>query len=281
MANFTAADVKRLREETDAPMMECQAALKEADGDYEKAKALLREKGKAAAAKRTDRSTAAGVVAVSHSADHQKIGIAVLECETDFVARNEGFIGVAEEIAEIFLHNDPGNDPLSIKHGDKTVGTIIEETIAKFRENTKLTAFAHVSSGSHLASYVHHDKLKAYVIEVGGDASVEIKGNVGRQVAIQCVAFPPEFLKKDDVPQDKLASELEIEKQRAINEGKPENIAENIAKGRVNKEWISRVVLTEQPFYKDPAKTVGQYLKEEGGNSEILSFLSFRVGGNS
>ena len=281
MANFTAADVKRLREETDAPMMECQAALKEADGDFDKAKAILREKGKAAAAKRTDRSTAAGVVATAHAHDHKKVGVAVLECETDFVARNEGFIAVAQELAEIFLHNDPGSDPLAVKHGDKTVATIIEETVAKFRENCKLTAAAHLTTENHLASYVHHDKLKAYVVEVGGDAPANIKGDIGRQVAIQCVAFPPTFIAKDDVPQDKLASEIEIEKQRAINEGKPENIAENIAKGRVQKEWISREVLLEQPFYVEPSKTTGQHVKEAGQGATIVKFNGYRVGANA
>lgn len=279
MANFTAADVKRLREETDAPMMECQAALKEADGDFEKARAILREKGKAAAAKRTDRSTAAGVVAISMGEGHKRAGVAVLECETDFVARNEGFIAVANEIAEIFLHNDPGSDPLAVKHGEKTVAQIIEETIAKFRENTKLTAFGHLTTDSQLASYVHHDQLKGYVIDLAGTAAADILGNVGRQLAIQAVAFPPDYITKDQVPQDKIEAEIEIERQRAINEGKPENIAENIAKGRVQKEWLSKVVLMEQPFYKDAAKTVGQFVKEEGG-ATVNNLWQYRVGGN-
>src|SRR5438128_1301573 len=129
---FTPADVMRLREMTDAPMMECKAALTEADGDFEKAKEILREKGKSAVAKRADRTTSAGVVAFSTRHDHKVIGGVVLESETDFVARNEDFVAIAEEIAEIFMHHDPGNDPMAVKHGDKTVKDIVEQAVAKF-----------------------------------------------------------------------------------------------------------------------------------------------------
>jgi elongation factor Ts len=277
MANYTAQDVKRLREETDAPMMECKAALDEADGDFEKARNLLREKGKAAAAKRADRSTAAGVVALAHSHDHKVVGGVVLECETDFVARNEGFIAVAEELAEIFLHNQPGSDPTSVKHGDKDVKEIIEACVAKFRENTKLTNAVHLTSANHhFATYVHHDKMKAVVVEYDGEP--ELGGQAGRQVAIQSVAFPPEFVTKDEIPQAKLDAELEVETQRAINEGKPENIARNIAQGRINKEYLQKVVLLEQPYYKDPGIKVSQYLQQEAKGVSIKNLVRLAVG---
>lgn len=276
--SFSFDDVKRLREMTDAPIMECKAALTEADGDFEKAKQILREKGQAAAAKRADRNTAAGVVAVAHSGDHKKAGVAVLECETDFVARNEGFIAVTAELAEVFLHNDPGTDGTAVKHGDKTVGTIVEETVAKFRENSKLTAAAHLASDNFLAVYVHHDNLKACIIELSGDADATTKGNIGRELAIQAVAFPPSYVSKDEIPAEDIAKEIDVEKQRAINEGKPENIAENIAKGRVQKEWLSKVVLLEQPFFRELSKTVGQFLKEEGKGVEVKAFHYYYVG---
>ncbi|MFN8219094.1 MAG: translation elongation factor Ts [Fimbriimonadales bacterium] len=273
---FTAADVKRLREETDAPMMECNAALKEADGDYDRAKQILREKGKAAAAKRADRTTSAGVVAFSTSADHKHVGAVVLESETDFVAKNEQFIQLAQEIAEIFLHNDPGNDPLAVKHGDRTVGEIIEAAVATIRENIKITKALHLSTENQFATYIHHDNTKASIIEITG--SDDQTRNVGRSVAIQTVAFPPEVVKKDDLPQDKIAAEIETETQRAIAEGKDENIARNIATGRVNKEYIKRVVLLEQPFYADAAKSVGQFLSEEAKGHNILGFTYLAVG---
>lgn len=275
---YTMADVKRLREETDAPMMECKAALEEADGDFEKAKNLLREKGKAAAAKKADRSTAAGVVAVAHSHEHDVVGAVVLECETDFVARNEGFIAIAKELAEVFLHNDPGTDPLAVKHGDKTVGEIVEETIAKFRENTKLTRAVKLTTPNRFATYVHHDNMKSVIVEIAGEVEPEIAGNVGRQVAIQAVAFPPEFISRDEISAEKIAAEMEVETQRAINEGKDEKIAANIAKGRIEKEYIKRVVLLEQPFYRDPAVSLNQYIQTEGKGAKIVKIVRLAVG---
>lgn len=276
---ISAADVKRLRDETDAPMMECKSALEEAWGDFEKAKAILREKGKAAAGKRAGRSTSAGVVAFARSANHQAVGGVILECETDFVARNEDFVAVAQELAEVFLHSEPGSDPLAVKHGDKTVGQIVEECVAKFRENAKLAKAVHLEGSNHFAAYVHHDRTKGAVVEVaGGEQSLD----AAHKVAIQVVAFPPEVVRKEDLSQSMLDNELAIEKKRAVDEGKPEQIAEKIAQGRVNKEFINRVVLLEQPFYIDPAKTTGAFVAEQakaaGTTIEIKSFHYFAVG---
>ena len=255
MANYTAQDVKRLREDTDAPMMECKAALDEADGDFDRAKQLLREKGKAAAGKRAGRATSAGVVAMSVHHDHNIVGAVVLESETDFVARNEDFVTLAQELAEIFLHTEPGADPLAVKHGEKTVGEMIEGGVALFRENIKLAKALRITSDSQLCSYVHHDRTKGSIIELTGDASVR---EVGRSVAIQVVAFPPEVVSKEQLSKEMLDREIETETQRAINEGKPEAIAKNIAQGRVNKEFVNKAVLLEQPFYVDPSKSVKQ-----------------------
>lgn len=279
MPNYTAQDVKRLRDETDAPMMECKMALDEADGDFEKAKLILREKGKAAAAKRADRTTASGVVAVARAHDHKTIGGVVLECETDFVARNESFIAIAQELAEIFLHNAPGADPLAVKHGDKTVGEIIEEAVAKIRENIRLTKAIHEKANSHFTSYVHHDKMKAVIVEYSGDQ--EVGGAAAYQIAIQAIAFPPEVITKDELSQEKIDAEIEAEKNRAMNEGKDEKMAENIARGRVNKEYIKRVVLMEQPFYREPEKSVAQFLAETAKGFGLLRIIRLAVGEGS
>lgn len=275
MANYTAQDVKRLREETDAPMMECKAALDEADGDFEKAKQILREKGKAAAGKRAGRATSAGVVAISAAHDHHTVGAIVLESETDFVARNEDFINLAQELAEIFLHNDPGNDPLAVKHGDKSVGDMVEAAVATIRENIRLAKAVRVTSENQLCTYVHHDRTKGAIVEMTGDAAVR---EVGRSVAIQVVAFPPEVVSKDQLSQEMLDREIEIETQRAIGEGKPENIAKNIAQGRVNKEYVNKAVLLEQPFYVDPSKSVKQYVAEHAAGSTVVGFTYLGVG---
>jgi elongation factor Ts len=276
---YTAADVKRLRDETDAPMMECKGALEEAGGDFDAAKDILREKGKAAAAKRVDRSTAAGVVAVSASEDGKTIAGVVLECETDFVARNEDFVALAQQIADLFLANDPGNDPMAVPG----VRELVEGSVAKFRENTKITKALRETTGDAFASYVHHNRLIGVIIETAGTASNRVA--IGYKVAIQSVAHPPQFVSKDQVPQDVLAKELEIETQRAMNEGKPENIAKNIAQGRINKEFLQQVVLLEQPFYADGSKKLSDYIAEEaksgGGTMNVARFIRLAVGENA
>lgn len=267
MANYTAQDVKKLREDTDAPMMECKAALDEAEGDFDKAKNILREKGKAAAAKRTDRSTAAGVVALALNGDSTVVGGVVLESETDFVARNEDFIALAQQIAE--LVRDEKLDAAKEKE-------LVEGAVAKIRENIKVSKSIRLTSASAISTYVHHDRTKGSIVISDGPASDAV-----RKVAIQIVAFPPEVLKKEDLSQEKLAAEIEIETHRAMNEGKDEKLARNIATGRVNKEFVKRAVLTEQPFYIDPAKTVGQFLAEEAKGTNLLSFAYLAVGQGS
>ena len=265
MANYSAQDVKKLREETDAPMMECKGALDEADGDYEKAKNLLREKGKAAAAKRTDRTTAAGVVAIALSDDGKTAGAIVLESETDFVARNEDFIAIAQQIAEIYRDN--------VTVDEAQIKEIVEGAVAKIRENIKVSKSVRLTSENPIASYVHHDRTKGALVLSAGELSDAV-----RKVAIQVVAFPPDVLKKDDLSQEKLNEEIEIETQRAINDGKDEKLARNIAQGRVNKEYIKRAVLLEQPFYVDPSKSIAQFLAEEAKGTTLTSFVYLAVG---
>jgi elongation factor Ts len=122
--------------------------------------------------------------------------------------------------------------------------------------------------------------MKAVVVETAG-GEPEIAGNAGRQTAIQSVAFPPEFIKKDEIPQAHIDAEMEVETQRAINEGKPKEIAENIARGRINKEYVKRVVLLEQPYYKDPNRSVSQYLAEEAKGVDIARLIRLAVGEGS
>jgi elongation factor Ts len=265
MANYTAQDVKKLREDTDAPMMECKAALDEAEGDFDKAKNLLREKGKAAAAKRTDRTTAAGVVALAANDDATVVGGVVLECETDFVARNEDFVALAQQIAELYRDNESVDDAV--------VKEITDGAVAKIRENIKVTKSVRITSSNPIATYVHHDRTKGAVVTSEGELSDAV-----RKVAIQIVAFPPDVLKKEDLSQEKLSNEIEIETQRAINEGKEEKLARNIATGRVNKEFVKRAVLLEQPFYVDPSKSVSQFLAEDAKGTTVTSFVYLAVG---
>jgi elongation factor Ts len=276
MAEITAAMVKALREKTDAPMMDCKKALVEADGDMEKGEKILREKGMAQAAKRADRSTNAGVVAVASSDDHKTIGAVVLESETDFVARNEDFIALANKIAEA-VRDNKSDDPLTISVNGGTVKDLISEAVGKIRENIQLTKAVRLTSEAPMASYVHHDKTKGSVIVIEGEGNHDVI----RKIAIQAVASPPEVVSKDQLSQEKINKEIEVETQRAINEGKDEKMAKNIAQGRVNKEFVKKAVLLEQPFYIDPSKSVAQYLKEEAKGANITDFLYLSVGGGS
>jgi elongation factor Ts len=274
MAEITAQMVKALREKTGAPMMDCKKALVEADGDTEQAEKILREKGIAQAGKRMDRATTAGVVAVASSDDHKTIGAIVLESETDFVARNEDFIALANKIAEA-VRDSASDDPLKIQVNGSTVGEMITDAVGKIRENIQLTKAIRLTSGSPIASYVHHDRTKGALVVIEGEGNHDVI----RKVAIQAVALPPEVVSKDQLSQAKIDAEIEVETQRAIQEGKDEKMAKNIAQGRVNKEYVKKVVLLEQPFYIDPSKSVAQYLKEEAKGANVKDFVYLSVGG--
>lgn len=258
MANYTAADVKKLRDETDAPMMECKSALEEANGDYDRAKEILREKGKAAAGKKAGRATGAGVVAFA--TDGKTVAGVVLESETDFVSRNEGFGEIAQAAADALL-----------KDASADLAAFAADAVTKFRENVQVGKTIRKAIDGVASTYVHFDKSKGAVVTGSGDAEAL------RQVAIQVVAFPSAtVVSKDQLSQEALDKEIELETKRAMDEGKPENIAKNIAQGRVNKEYIKQVVLTEQGFYKDPNVSVAQFLKESG--SAVTSFDLLAVG---
>lgn len=280
MMEITASLVKQLRDETDAPMMECKAALQEAGGDFDKAKAVLREKGKAAAAKRADRSTSEGIALFVTDGSGTVAAGVVVECETDFVAKNESFQKLVGEIAANFVENVPADDPNQTPMNGKTVGEVVQEAVAVIRENIVLKKAVRLAEGKPVAIYNHHDKKKASAVVLDGTA--DNLRDAGFQVAIQTVAFPPQFLNRDEVPVDVVSKEIEIETQRAINEGKPADIAAKAAQGRVNKEFFATAVLLEQAMYSDQKKSVTQYLQEEGkaggGPISVLKYTYLAVG---
>ena len=280
MSNISASDVKRLREETDAPMMECKAALVEADGDFDKAKQILRETGKAAAAKRVGRSTSEGIAQFVVSADGKTAVGVVIESETDFVAKNDSFKALVAKMANGMLAAGSAGPDVMID--GESVASHLESAVAVIRENIQLKkALFLTAKEGMIAVYNHHDAKKASAVEVSGSAS-NLK-DTGFQVAIQTVAFPPTFLKKEDVPADVIENEIRIETERAINEGKPAEIAAKAAQGRVNKEYFQSQVLLEQMMYTDQKKSVSTYLAEEGkvggGPISVHQFVRLEVGG--
>lgn len=271
---ISAADVKRLREDTDAPMMECKRALETAGGDYDKAKQILREAGSAAAAKRAGRATSEGIAKIVVSEDGKTAAAVVVECETDFVSGNEDFKALVAKIADGFLA--AGSATADTKVGDHTAQEHIEEAVGKIRENIRIAAGEIISAGTgKIAAYNHHDGKWAAWVEYTGD-----NGDNAKHVATQVVAFKPEYLKKDDVPSDIIEAEIATETQRAVNEGKPQAQAENIAKGRVNKFFYQEKVLLEQNIYTDGKTNVAEFAKS-GGAGDILGYGLFYVGGNS
>ncbi|MCH8979434.1 MAG: translation elongation factor Ts [Armatimonadetes bacterium] len=272
--------VKRLRQETGAPMMECKKALVEAEGDFDRAKQILREKGQAQAAKRAGRATSEGIAAVVASEDSTKVACIVVECETDFVARNADFKTMVGELADGLLASveagagETVEPDLSTVINGMSLQQHAEEAVAKIRENIRIVSavVAKAADGGKIAVYNHTNTGKAasYIEYTGDDAKAAF------QVAIQTVAFPPTFLRKEDVPQNLIDEEIKTETQRAINEGKPADIAGKIAQGRVNKEFFQSRVLLEQPLWTDAKKKVSDYAKAAG--IEIVGYRHFAVG---
>ena len=282
---ITASMVKELREMTGAGMMECKKALTEADGDMDKAVDVLRTRGLAAVAKKAGRATNEGTVMALVS-DDAKVGALVeLNCETDFVGMNEKFKAYAEKIARAALAAKPADlDGLKAAEFEgETVEAIVTDCIHVMGENTQLARFAVVEAGA-VASYIHGGgKIGVLVtFDVNGiDATSEDFVHYGRDVAMQVAAVNPIAATREDVPADVVEHEMGIYKAQAAESGKPENIQEKIATGRLEK-FFKEQCLAEQEFVKNPDQTVNEYTaevaKKLGGSIKITGFKRFQLG---
>ncbi|NJC68216.1 elongation factor Ts [Planosporangium thailandense] len=277
MSNFTAADVKRLRDLTGAGMMDCKKALQEAEGDFDKAVEFLRIKGAKDVGKRAGRTTAQGLIA------HAGKALLELNCETDFVAKNADFIALADRIVGHIDAARPADLDalLNSKLGDgRTVGETVEAESAKIGEKLVVNRFA-VLDGQ-IAVYMHR-KSPDLPPQVGvavefagtGGASDEARIDDARGVAMQIAAMRPKYLTRDEVPADVVESERRIAEQTAREEGKPEQALPKIIEGRVN-AFFKDFVLVEQPSVTDQKKTVRQILDEAG--ITVSRFVRFEVG---
>lgn len=284
--SVTAQMVKELRDETSAGFMDCKNALEQANGDMETARQILRERGIAIAGKRAGRETNQGIIAGRFSEDGHTGALIELQCETDFVARNEEFLALAENlVSQVLAHGQEGEASDLIDHAyhadpSQTVGQAIEQTIGKTGENIRFARYAVMSvSGNGLVdTYIHHNKRVGVLVALTGSASEEALRNLAHEIAIQVAWSAPTYITKEEVPAEVIEREIEIEKQRALNEGKPENIAFNIAQGRVNKEFFQKAVLLEQPYYRDNALTIGQLMERAGSDVQVQGFVRFEVG---
>src|SRR5215469_5690549 len=276
MANVTAADVKRLREQTGAGMLDCKNALAEADGDFDAAVEILRLKGVKDVGKRATRTAGNGLVTAE--LDGTSAGVLVeVNCETDFVAKNEQFQELAARIAKAALASKVSDRLalLAAPAGDgKTVEQLIEDASAAIKEKLELGRFTRFEGG-YVLSYLHksdRDLPPTLGVLVQLDKANE---DVARDLAQQVAAMRPQYTTRDEVPAEVVEKERRIFEQITRDEGKPEQAIPKIVEGRVG-GFYKEVVLTEQPFVKDNKQTIAQVLK--AGGVEVKGFARFQVG---
>lgn len=285
MAEISASMVKELREMTGAGMMECKKALAEAEGDMDKAVDVLRTRGLAAVEKKAGRATNEGLVMTMLNDECTHGSVIELNCETDFVAINDKFKAYAERIAKAALNARPVDmDALQAAEVDgQSVADIVTDCIHVLGENTTLARFGVVEADG-VAEYIHGagkiGVLVTFALE-GVAPSTELFQKCGRDVAMQVAAVNPVAATRDAVPADIIEHEKEIYKAQAAESGKPEEIQEKMATGRLEK-FFKEQCLTEQPFVKNPDQTVQQYVdecaKEIGGKIAITGFIRFELG---
>ena len=269
---FKASDVKELREKTGAGMLDCKKALEENNGDMEKAIDWLREKGIAKAAKKESRIAAEGLCQIK--VEGNTAVILEVNSETDFVAKNEEFTNFVDYLAEQILANDVATveDVLAINDGGETINDKLVALVAKIGEKISFRRFEKVvkEDDSNFGTYKHMGGKIGVIVVVKG-ASEE----VAKDVAMQACAMNPTGLNRDSIPAEVVEREAKIIKEQVMAEGKPEDIAEKMVTGRLNK-FYKEVCLVEQAFIKDSGMSVADYVKNNGG--EVLSMLRVAVG---
>ena len=275
----SANDVKTLRDRTNAPMMECKAALTEAGGDLEKAIEWLRKKAGSKIGNFAARETAEGRIAIYHDPANKCAAIVEVRCETAPVAKTDQFTQLTNEIAKQIALKGPANleallKQTSVDHAGKTICDRVMDVFALIRENIKPHRFARLCG--LVGEYVHHDGSVGVLLQVEG---TNADPQLLRDVCMHITARRPVSATKDDVPAATLAKETEIAREQTINDpknkSKPANIVEKIVEGKM-KTWLAENVLLEQPFVKDDAKTVGQLLAANG--LKLIKFVRYKVG---
>ncbi|MFM7340375.1 MAG: translation elongation factor Ts [Bacteroidota bacterium] len=281
--SITPQMVKDLRDKTGAGMADCKKALDESQGNMEEAIEILRKRGAASAAKRADRSANEGIIIAKTSADGSKSVIVEVNCETDFVARNEEFVKYAEEIANALLSNDVKDEEslMAVNIGGKTLLDLHNEILAKFSEKIGVKRFEVIKAQGFVADYIHAGSRLGVLVETNIQNAVEDAKALLRDIAMQIAAMNPGYVKREDVQTGALEKEIEIYRDKAIQEGKNPEIADRIAKGQIEKFYQEQCLL-EQSFVKDSKKTVndiiGEIAKLTGEQASVLSFRRYFLG---
>ena len=259
--SISAKDVMKLREATGAGMMDCKKALTETDGDFDKAVEFLRKKGQKVSEKRADREANQGLVLIKISDDKKKASAIEINCETDFVARNDDFQSQAQSFLDAAFEHETGTIEELI--GQKTDGVTIEkhleEMVGKIGEKIEISRVLHINTSGTLVKYIHPGNQLGVIVEF--EAEID-KDEVGKDVAMQIAAMNPLAVTRNGVDTSVVEKELEIAKEQLINEGKPAEIAEKAAQGKLRRFYEDRVLL-EQKFVKDNGISVKQYLEKE------------------
>jgi elongation factor Ts len=271
---ITAADVSKLRKMTGAGMMDCKKALTEANGDFDAAIDIIRKKGQAIANKRSDRDASEGVVLSRVTADGKKGAILVLNCETDFVAKNESFIALAQSILDLALNSNAANveDVMGLTLDGIAVKDVITHQIGVIGEKLDLPYYDVIKAESVVA-YIHPGNKLATLVGFN-KGGVEIQ--VGRDVAMQVAAMNPVSVNRDSVPQSVIDKELEIAKEQTRLEGKPEEMVEKIALGRLSK-FFKESTLLEQIFVKDGKISVKEYIQKADKELTVTEFRRYSL----
>jgi elongation factor Ts len=270
---ISAALVKELRERTSAGMMECKKALVETNGDIEAAVEYLRKAGMAKADKKADRTAAEGLIVIETSGDGKKAAMVEVNCETDFVAKDDNFQSFAKEAASIVLNASPADleslMATKMQNGDSVQDTI-KGLIAKIGENMSVRRFVIMeSSEGSIGSYSHGSRIGVLVDMTGGDTEL------AKDIAMHVAASKPVCVSAEQVSPDLIEKEKEIFSAQAAESGKPPEIVEKMVSGRINK-FLKEITLLGQPFVKDPDSTVEKLLK--GKNAAVVAFSRFEVG---
>ena len=275
MAKISAKDVAKLRKMTGAGMMDCKRALGEANGDFEEAIDVLRKKGQKVAGKRAERDASEGAVLAKTNSDSTKAIIVALNCETDFVAKNKDFIKFTQKILDIAVEKNPSNlDELKeLEINGTKISEEITNQIGIIGEKLELSYFDKIEA-EYTTVYIHPGNK---LVSIAGFNKNIFDNQVAKDVVMQIAAMAPVAIDKNDVPQSVIDKEIEIGREQAIQEGKPEKLAEMISKGKLNKFFKDNTLLNQQ-FIKNNKQTVKDYLKTIDKNLSVTSFKRYLLG---
>jgi len=277
---ITASQVNELRKKTGAGMMDCKKALTEADGDMEKAVEILRKKGASVAAKRAEKSTSEGIVLTKVSDDKKSAAIVEVNCETDFVAKGNDFVSFANSVLENIHTNKPEN--LESLLNDEKIKNSLTDLMGKVWEKIEISRFINESDDNAMfVDYVHMGSKLGVVVKFGNvTVANDELNNLGRDIAMQIAAMKPICVRREEVTKEVVDKEIEIYKELAKKEGKPEHILDKISQGKLNK-YYQENCLIEQAYIKDNTKTVDTLIKEYNTRNEsevsIVHFHRFHL----